>query len=385
MQSPLSPTSVPVDPAAVGASPIRVLHCIPTLASGGAETQLKRLAEWAVRKGVASAVLARMAPAVREELAAAGVRPFPIADGRHFDPRQLVAIQQAVTAFRPTVIQTWLTQMDVLGGVVALARRIPWIISERTSPPCYSPNWRNRVRARLGGHADRIIANSAHGLDVWPHHPHRLVIGNGIDLAAIAAAPPDTLRATAPFRGQPVVLSVSRLVPEKKVDVLIRAVAAVRDRLPGSRLVVVGDGPERPGLEALAYALGIAEHVGFAGNQPQPLAWYRSADLFVSASLFEGLPNAVLEAAAAGLPLVLSDIPMHRSFVGDGARYVALDDVHGMAEAIAQQATVPAAERRPAIATDLLAAYDIGHATDRYIDVYRELTVRDQPALRPAA
>jgi glycosyltransferase involved in cell wall biosynthesis len=84
---------------------------------------------------------------------------------------------------------------------------------------------------------------------------------------------------------------------------LINALALVRRRFPSAELTILGQGIERPGLENLAKSLDLETAVRFAGYDPNPAAWLCGASLFVLSSRFEGLPNALLEAAAAGLPI----------------------------------------------------------------------------------
>jgi glycosyltransferase involved in cell wall biosynthesis len=106
-------------------------------------------------------------------------------------------------------------------------------------------------------------------------------------------------------------LTVARLTKQKRVDVLLRAVALAVGDVPDLRFVIVGDGPERPRLEALAWDLHLGEHVRFAGSL-QPLSVelcseYRRATVFALTSVGEGLANVFIEAGAFGLPSLGSD------------------------------------------------------------------------------
>ena len=101
-------------------------------------------------------------------------------------------------------------------------------------------------------------------------------------------------------------VTVGRLIPLKRVDGILQAVAQV----PGLGLVIVGDGPERPRLEHLAESLGIMDRVYFAGrrNREETLGIIASCDLFVLNSTHEGLPHVILEAMALGLPVVATAV-----------------------------------------------------------------------------
>ncbi len=104
----------------------------------------------------------------------------------------------------------------------------------------------------------------------------------------------------------PYLLNVARLVPQKNHRLLLQAYALMRTSLP---LVLVGDGPLREELEALAAELGIAKRVHFVGRQLNPYPWMQHAQLFVLSSCHEGLGIVLLEALACGTPVVSVDCP----------------------------------------------------------------------------
>jgi glycosyltransferase involved in cell wall biosynthesis len=106
----------------------------------------------------------------------------------------------------------------------------------------------------------------------------------------------------------PVVGTVGRLNEVKRQDLLLRAFAQVRKTRPAARLLLVGDGPMRGELEALAASLGVTAAVHFAGYQAQPERFLGIMDVFALTSRMEGLPLAILEAWAAGLPVVASSV-----------------------------------------------------------------------------
>jgi glycosyltransferase involved in cell wall biosynthesis len=134
----------------------------------------------------------------------------------------------------------------------------------------------------------------------------------------------------------PVVLAAGRLVALKGYDTLLRAFARVRQETP-ARLVILGEGPERPNLERLAAELGVAADVDLPGFDPNPFRYMKRAGVFVLSSRYEGLPNVLIQALACGCPVVSTDCPSGPSEILDGGRYGALvpvDDVEAMAGAI---------------------------------------------------
>jgi glycosyltransferase involved in cell wall biosynthesis len=102
----------------------------------------------------------------------------------------------------------------------------------------------------------------------------------------------------------PHLLAVGRLAREKGFDLLLRALAPVRREFPDASLLIAGAGPEEAELKALCHALGLDLAVRFAGHLARPWSCFAEATLFVLSSRHEGLPNALLEAAAGGLPIV---------------------------------------------------------------------------------
>lgn len=103
---------------------------------------------------------------------------------------------------------------------------------------------------------------------------------------------------------EPHLLAVGRLSPEKGFDLLLQAMAMIRREIPDARLSMLGSGGEESALKAQCRALEIESAVNFAGHVAQPWSWFPDSTLFVLSSHHEGMPNAMLEAAAAGLPIV---------------------------------------------------------------------------------
>lgn len=145
----------------------------------------------------------------------------------------------------------------------------------------------------------------------WGADAARLhVIRNGVDTVRFQPLPQAQARAALGLHGDPLLLSVGHLVPVKGHDLSVQALARLTARWPGIRLCFVGDGPLRADLQAQAAALGIAEHLRFAGAVPnQELAtWYSAADALLLSSRSEGWANVLLEAMACGTPVVATDV-----------------------------------------------------------------------------
>jgi len=122
----------------------------------------------------------------------------------------------------------------------------------------------------------------------------------------------------------PHLVAAGRLSNEKGFDLLLDAMALVRQTFPSAQLTVLGDGPLEAGLKAQRDRLGLREAVHFAGFQPNPFPYFKHADLFVLGSRYEGLGNVVLEALALGVPVVATDCPGGPREIAEGIAGVTL-------------------------------------------------------------
>lgn len=243
--------------------------------------------------------------------------------------------------FRPAAVITFFgIPCGPIGYVLKKLLRIPYIVSLRGGDvPGYLPanlSTYHRLTAPISrivwGAAAAIIANSdglANLARTFMRECPIGVINNGVDTQVFSPGK-DTMSASI-IR----VLTVGRLHHQKAIDVLLRAFAELPDQIrSGSELLIVGDGPERHNLAALAAGLGIGEKVHFLGwvdrnNLPKI---YRSAEIFAFPSRDEGMPNAVLEAMASGLPVIASSV--------SGIAELVTPDVTGLIIPIEDQAAL---------------------------------------------
>jgi glycosyltransferase involved in cell wall biosynthesis len=172
------------------------------------------------------------------------------------------------------------------------------------------------------------------------------LLPNGIDVDRFAA---DRPRKTA----KPIVIgTVAALRPEKNIARLIRALSRLPAGLP-ARLVIVGDGPERPALQALAAAEGVCARVEFVGHRVDPAPLYQDFDIFALSSDTEQMPLSVLEAMASGLPVAATDVgdvaamldPANRPYVVAREDGALADALAGLAARTDLRAALGAANR----------------------------------------
>jgi glycosyltransferase involved in cell wall biosynthesis len=197
--------------------------------------------------------------------------------------------------------------------------------------------------ARLGDAMERRIAppfyRSSRIVTLSESSKHEIVEMLGLPAERVTVAPPGV---DARFRpgGQrsatPLVVAVGRLVPVKRFDALLRALAAAKAEQPELRAVIIGEGDERPALEALRSELGATDWVSLPGrvDDDELVAWYRRAWLVASSSQREGWGMTLTEAAACGTPAVATAIAGHADAVVDGQSGVLVDDIGQLSGAL---------------------------------------------------
>jgi glycosyltransferase involved in cell wall biosynthesis len=195
---------------------------------------------------------------------------------------------------------------------------------------------------------------------------HLHYVPNGIDTARFAAAAPIDPARLAGLGDGPVIGTIAALRPEKNLSRLLAAFALFRARAP-ARLVIVGDGAERAALEGQAAALGVGAQVLFAGHSTEPDRWMASFDIFALSSDTEQMPLSVLEAMAAGLPVVATDVGDVRLMVAaENAPLVVPRDEAAMAAALGTALTLGAGKANQARAR---VEYDAAAMFARYRDL----------------
>lgn len=352
---------------------LRILHLTPSLSAGGAERQLSLLAPAMAAGGLKVTVAYGTGGPNLRHLQGGAVDLVALPDRGHHDPRILWDLRKVILQSRAQLVQTWNLQMDVMGGLAAHSLGVAHILSERCSAELYAPGWKTRLRLAIGRRARAIVANSEGGLDYWRAHGVSSglhLVRNGITPAGSAAPANDFgLGLAAPL------LAVGRLTEQKNVLRLIQAMGTALKVLPQQRALILGDGPLRESAQALIRSLGMDQRIVLGGVSDAVGWWMSHAAVMVSASLYEGHPNVVIEAAAAGCPLVLSDIAAHREVLGpEEALYAAPEDPDGLAAAIVAAATnLSAARQRATRARAAVAGLTFEGAAQAYARIYNDV------------
>jgi len=273
------------------------------------------------------------------------------------DARALGSLVRAIRRLKPDIVHTHTAKAGMLGRLAAVMAggRRPKIVHtyhghvlEGYFGPVRNATYRDLER-RLATVSDALIGVSTATVDdlvrfgIAPREQFR-VIPIGLNLEPFLNATPEdgaAFRAEAGVdQGEVLLTFVGRLVPIKRVDVLLRAFAHARHGGAPVRLAIVGDGDLRRGLEALASELGVADHVWFAGYRGAMLPVAAGSDVAVLSSDNEGTPVSLIEAAAGGTPSVATAVGgVPHVVTPDTGALAPAGDHYGLGRAIAQLAS----------------------------------------------
>ncbi len=303
---------------------VRVLFVVGNFVAGGAERHLLEL--WSrLDRGRFEIEIAcfRNEGQFAPEVEALG---WPVRDlgvGRRiYGPtglRGLLRLCRVASDFRPDVIHGYLFGPNLFAVLAGRMTGVPRVVVAKRNVDAFETprqvalqGWihRNATQVTSVSHA---VAESVVALGV--PRDRVTVIPNGVDAARFASA-----RASAEIastNGTKVVGSVGCLAPRKDYGTLLEALALLAVRR-SFRAVLVGDGPERAALEAKARALGLADRVAFLGERPDVERLLPAMDVFVLSSREEGIPNALLEAMAAGRPAIATAVGGNAEVLRDG-------------------------------------------------------------------
>lgn len=243
---------------------------------------------------------------------------------------QVGQIQAVIQRSQPQYIVSFLSKTNIMTLIASRGSPARTIISERNDMErqLLEEPWK-ALRDRLYPRAHLVTANTGGTLGQLAAFvpAHRLkLLPNPVELPPLPS----------PDNRQKHFMTASRLVPQKAVDVIIKAFAAMAAQAPQWELHVLGDGPERAVLEALAASTGLGKRICFHGHV-DPAQHMANAGAYVLASRYEGLPNAMLEAMAFGLPVIASDAspgPLDFVIHGESGLVFRVDDVDDLAAAM---------------------------------------------------
>lgn len=293
-----------------GARRPSILIVLPGLEAGGSEHVVKLVANHWVASGCRVTILTLEPP---------GAKPYYAFDPRleflriGIPPRRasrlhsalmvaarVLRMRRAIRTLAPDVVLSFLTRTNVLTLMAVTGTGIPVVVSERNNPQAqpFGRIW-GLLRQGLYPRAFGLVAMTAGAMRYFPERMRRRswVIPNAVDLPA----------GWVDRRGANNLVAVGRLTHQKGFDLLLDAFALIEASVPDWRLVIWGEGEDRAGLEERRAALGLEDRVKFPGVTATPGQWIETADAFVLSSRYEGWGIVLLEAMAAGLPVVSFD------------------------------------------------------------------------------
>ncbi len=293
---------------------IQLALVITELEVGGAERCLAQVATGLDRSRFAATVysLAARPPVERSSLvqqleaAAVPVRFVGVRAAWQLGTA-IKRLRRLLAEQRPEIVQTFLFHANVVGTLAVRGSCAPRLVhGVRVADPSW---FRQAVERRTSARADKIVCVSR---SVAEYCAARLgvatdklaVIPNGIDVEACANVQPANLSEFGLPPGRRAIVFVGRLHPQKGLDWLLAFAPRLFEQLPEHDLLLVGDGPERARLESLVRSRVLDRRVYFAGWSPRIPQILRASELLILPSRWEGMPNVLLEAMAAELPVV---------------------------------------------------------------------------------
>jgi glycosyltransferase involved in cell wall biosynthesis len=361
----------------------RILHIIPTLDRSGAEKQLTLLATRLAREEFDPhvCVLTRTGP-YEQELKQAGVPVTVIGKPLKIDPGAFLRLKRHIASLRPDLVHTWLFAANSYGRAAALAAGVRHIVAAER---CVDPwkVWHELAIDRwLARRTDRIVVNSSGVRDFYVRHglPQEkfVVIPNGI------SAPPPTDISREELHselglptGARMIGAVGRLWPQKRIKDLIWAADLLKVIRDDVHLLIIGDGPHRRRLEQFRRQVRIEDKVHFLGHRSDVPRLMPHFDLFWLGSEYEGLPNVIMEAMIAGVPVVATDISGNRDLVvpGETGYLVPVGDRAALARQAVKLLDDAELARRLGEAgrRRVLEEFSVERMVERHVQLYREL------------
>ena len=231
------------------------------------------------------AIFAALLPVLRHQLR--GGRDFDLIDAHYFYPDGVAAVLLGHALGRPVVVTARGSDLNIIAEYAVPRRWIRWSARQADGLVAVSRGLKRRL-ANLGIVEERVR-----------------VLRNGVDLALFRPAERDAARRALGLT-RPTLLAVGNLVGLKRHCMMVEALVG----LPAVDLVIVGEGPERAAIEALARERRVADRVRLLGRMPQDRLpeIYSAADLLLLVSTHEGWPNVLLESMACGTPAIVSDL-----------------------------------------------------------------------------
>lgn len=363
-------------------SPIPITFCITDLDPGGAERALVQLVTRLDRNRWRPRVICLDRPGALVEVLQAAEIPVDSLHARQSSSLAVLwRLRRLLKQQRPVILQTFLHHANILGRCAAWLAGVPHVVSGiRVAEQ--RGRWRLRLDRWTAFLVDRhvCVSDAVREFSVEQGGlpaDRTLVIPNGVDLDTFANADPaDLFTFDIPPKAR-VILSVGRLDPQKAPDVTLDAFRPLSDLYEDVHLLFVGDGPLREELEAKVGEHRLQRRVHFAGQRDDVPAIMRAAFCLVLSSRWEGMPNVVLEAMAAGLPVIATRVEGIDDLIDEGRTglTVAAESVDSLSAALTGYLDDPAAARDMADCAQTFVAnsFQWDAVAQQYAQLYHDL------------
>lgn len=304
--------------------PVNILHVISKLPVGGVENQLLTTLKNYDRMKLNPLVCSLLDKGeIGKEIEDAGIEVFSLNKLKHrFDLTIVKDIYSLIKKRNIKIVRTHQYHANLYGRLAALLAKTPCIVASVHNVYTIDRKLHRRMINRfLARFTDKVVAVSEIvKKDILKYDGLRkdkvTVIYNGIDTDRLLNKDSNVIRSEFNISSDvPVTGTIGRLTFQKGQKYLIEAVSIIKEKFPKIMLLIVGDGPMKDELQNYAKALGLNEHVIFTGSRRDIPALLAAMDIFVLPSLWEGLPNALLEAMASGKPIIATDIPPVREAI----------------------------------------------------------------------
>jgi glycosyltransferase involved in cell wall biosynthesis len=289
---------------------MRILQLIDGLNVGGAEVLLYGLVQYLLAQGHQVHVAYSTPGPMLEPMTATGVPLTRLPRLARVDPILFFGILQTIHRFQPDLVHTHLFKSDLHGRLAARLSGVPVVISTAHNNDMWAKHaplgYLYGLTSKL---VDRVIAVSdevrAHQIDYTYVRPEKIItISNGVDVHTFENQDRRHVRNELGIGDAPLIGIIGRLSPQKDHQNFLRAAVKIRQALPATRFLIVGDGPLKEELTLQAYTLGLGDAIFFCGLRHDIPAVLAALDVLVFSSLWEGLPVTLLEGMAASRPIV---------------------------------------------------------------------------------
>ncbi len=342
--------------------PTRIAFCITDLDAGGAERALVQIVTRLDRGRFEPFVFClsgegELARPLRE----AGIAVVCLGARKRHGLSVVWRLSRLLSKLRPTILQTFLFHANIAGRLAGKAARVPIIVSgirvaeKRGSLRLWIDRATDWMVSRHVCVSQDVAAFSASrgGLPIGKIQ----VIPNGVDASVFADAAPANLEHLGIPPGSRTLLFVGRLDPQKGPFVLMAAARELLPRHNDLQVLLVGDGPLAENLQKWIAKENLSDRIHLAGRRNDVPSLMRAAEIFVLPSLWEGLPNVVLEAMAAGIPVVASRV--------EGVSDLLVDDRTGLI--VAPNSAPDLVEAIGRLLNDPQHSHQMGHSAQHFV------------------